>query len=68
MEVFEIHTAYIQLNQLLKALGYCENGAQANEAIELGKVKVNGKVEVRKRNKLYKNTVVEYGKHQIIIQ
>jgi ribosome-associated protein len=67
MEIFEIHTEYIQLNQLLKASGWCETGAQANEAIENGAVKVNDKVELRKRNKLYKDSIVQFNKQKIKI-
>ena len=59
METFEIQGDFIQLNQLLKVLNWCENGAQANAAIEKGLVKVNGKIELRKRNKLVKGTVIE---------
>jgi ribosome-associated protein len=60
MEIFELKTETIQLNQLLKAVGWCENGANANIAIENGLVKVNGKTEYRKRNKLGKNTIVTF--------
>jgi ribosome-associated protein len=60
MEIFELKTETIQLNQLLKAVGWCENGAHANIAIENGLVKVNGKTELRKRNKLGKNTIVTF--------
>ncbi len=58
METFEITGEYIQLNQLLKALNWCESGAHANTVIEEGLVTVNGKKELRKRNKIYKNTVI----------
>ena len=59
METFEIHGELILLNQLLKALNWCESGAQANAVIEDGLVRVNGKKELRKRNKLAKGTIVE---------
>lgn len=59
METFEIEGEIILLNQLLKALNWCESGAYANMVIEDGLVKVNGKVELRKRNKLTKGTIVE---------
>ncbi len=59
METFEIKQDIILLNQLLKALAWCESGAQANIAIEQAKVKVNGKTELRKRNKLSKGCVIE---------
>ena len=52
MEKFKITGEYIHLNQLIKAIGWCENGAEANNAIDSGFVKVNGEVEHRKRNKI----------------
>lgn len=57
---FKIKDDIILLNQLLKAMGWCENGAQANIVIEEGKVKVNGNVELRKRNKLTRGSIVEF--------
>lgn len=59
MTEFQIHTPYIQLNQLLKLLGWAESGAEANEFITTGMVQVNGEVELRKRNKIYADFVVE---------
>ena len=52
METFKIKGEYIHLNQLIKAMGWCENGGEANNAIDSGLVKVNGEVEHRKRNKI----------------
>ena len=63
MEKFKIKGDYIQLNQLIKAMAWCSNGAEANAFIDLGLVKVNGEVEHRKRNKLVIGDSVEY-KHQ----
>ncbi len=65
METFEIQGDIILLNQLLKALNWCENGAQANAVIDEGLVKVNGKVELRKRNKLTKGFVVEFDGNKV---
>jgi ribosome-associated protein len=52
MEKFKITGEYIHLNQLIKAMGWCANGAEANNAIDSGFVKVNGEIEHRKRNKI----------------
>ena len=60
MEKFKIKGEMIHLNQLLKILNWCENGAEANSIIEQGLVKVNGKTELRKRNKLTKGMIVSY--------
>ena len=65
METFEIQGDFIQLNQLLKVLNWCESGAQANSVIEDGFVKVNGKVELRKRNKLVKDTLIEFDGNKV---
>ncbi len=65
METFEIKEDIILLNQLLKAINWCESGAQANAAIEASLVKVNGKVELRKRNKLVKGAIVEFNGEKV---
>ncbi len=65
MTTFEIHDDIILLNKLLKALNWCESGAQANAAIEDGMVKVNGKIELRKRNKLGKGYIIEFNGNKV---
>ena len=67
METFTIKGEYIQLNQLIKAMGWVANGAEANNAIDSGAVKVNGTVELRKRNKIIKGFKVEFNNHQVLI-
>lgn len=68
METFKIKEEFIQLNQLLKALGWCGNGADANAAIENREVKVNGEVELRKRNKIMPGFVVEFNSQKVTIE
>ncbi len=68
METFKIKGAYIQLNQLIKAMGWCENGAQANTLIDDGLVKVNGIVEQRKRNKLVVGAKIEFNNNVVLIE
>lgn len=68
MEKFKIKGEYIQLNQLIKAMGWCENGAQANALIDEGLVKVNGVMEHRKRNKLIIGSVIEFNNQQVTIE
>ena len=68
METFKIKGEYIQLNQLIKAMGWCENGAQANTLIDDGQVKVNGVVEHRKRNKLIIGARIEYNNQHVVIE
>ncbi len=55
-----IDQEYIQLNQLLKHLSLVSTGGEALIVIDEGEVKVNGEVELRRRNKLYKGFVVEF--------
>lgn len=59
METFTLTSEYIQLNQLLKAMNWCNDGGQANMMIDDGLVKVNGVVELRRRNKITSGTIVE---------
>ena len=58
----------IHLNQLLKLMGWCDTGADANELITEGKVKVNGEVELRKRNKLKRGMVITYKDKQVTLE
>ncbi len=51
---------FIALCDLLKRIGMCENGGHAKAMIAEGKVKVDGKVELRKRCKIVANQIVEY--------
>lgn len=68
MQTFKIKDEYIQLNQLIKAIGWCDNGADANLLIENGKIKVNGEVEFRKRNKLMKGFKIEFNNQSVTIE
>jgi ribosome-associated protein len=68
METFKIKGEFIQLNQLLKAVGWVDNGGEANEAIDGGNVKVNGQVELRKRNKIMAGFKVEMGGKSVMIE
>jgi ribosome-associated protein len=68
MEKFKITGEYIHLNQLIKAMGWCENGAEANNAIDSGLVKVNGEVEHRKRNKIKSGDRVVFKEMKVEIE
>lgn len=68
METFKIKEEYIQLNQLLKALGWCGHGSDANAAIKNHQVKVNGVVELRKRNKIMPGFIVEFNSQKVTIE
>lgn len=53
MEEFSLEgRPHIELNKLLKFIGWTESGGEANAMISEGCVEVNGKVDTRKRAKL----------------
>jgi ribosome-associated protein len=55
---------FIELNNLLKITGLCESGGLAKLMIADGLVKVDGKVELRKRCKIRKGQLIEFdGQH-----
>jgi len=60
LEILTIHTPYIQLNQALKLMGWVESGSMANEVIDSELVQVNGAIELRKRNKVYPDSIIEF--------
>ena len=68
MENFKITGENIHLNQLLKLLGWVSNGGEANVAIEQGLVRVNGQVELRKRNKIVPGFKVEFEGKEIVVE
>lgn len=68
METFKIKGEFIQLNQLVKAMGWVTNGAEANNAIENKLVKVNGLIEMRKRNKIKQGFKVEFNNQIVLIE
>lgn len=60
MESFSIHTEYIELIGLLKAMGWADTGGHAKILVEEELVKVNGETETRKRKKLRTGDQVEF--------
>ena len=58
---------YIELIKLLKLKEIAQSGGHAKIIIEEGTVKVNGKKELRKRNKLRTGDIVEVRGVQIKI-
>ena len=53
-------TEYIELKNLLKVSGLCENGAEAKAAIGDGQVTVDGQLETRKACKIRNGQTVVY--------
>ncbi len=52
---------FIELNKLLKILGWCASGGEAKTLIAAGGVKVGGEVESRIRCKIRAGQLVEVG-------
>ena len=50
----------IELHDLLKIMRLCDSGGMAKTAIAAGAVKVDGKVELRKRCKIRTGQLVEF--------
>ncbi len=67
MEVISLRTEYIKLGQALKAAGLVENGVEAKEVIQAGKVKVDGKVETQRGKKLVGGEIITFQEESICI-
>jgi ribosome-associated protein len=64
---FKIEGEYIELIQLLKALGIASTGGHAKLIVEEGEVVRNGEVEMRKRAKLIPGDIIEIDDLRIIL-
>jgi len=58
---FKVDGDYIPLIQLLKACNLVQTGGEAQIVVTEGHVKYNGAVDYRKRLKVKKGDVVEFG-------
>jgi len=63
--VFELNSEYIELCNLLKAVGIADSGGQGKMMVADGLVKVDGKVDLRKTAKIRANQLVEIGMQAI---
>lgn len=68
MEILEIKTEYIKLDQALKFANVVESGAFAKDVILDGEVKVNGEVETRRGKKLYDNDTFSFDGNEFVIR
>jgi len=66
MEV-TIRDDFIKLGQVLKLASVVQDGVEAKYVIKEGKVKVNGKVDLRRGRKIYPGDVVSFGDAEIIV-
>jgi len=62
---FKLKTEFIELDNLLKALGLVASGAEARQCIQAGEVKVNSQAETRIRRKLRSGDSVEFRNQQV---
>jgi ribosome-associated protein len=65
---FELNDEYVELNQLLKLAGICDSGGAGKVLVASGKVKVDGKTELRKTCKIRAGQVVALGDVRIKIR
>ena len=68
MREFEIPEESIELYKILKFENMVDSGGEAKYVISEGQVIVNGKVETRKRKKIFSGDVVEFGEEKIRVQ
>lgn len=65
---FKIEGEYIELIQLLKAIGIASTGGHAKMIVEEEMIMRNGELETRKRAKLIAGDVIEIEVEQIRIE
>ena len=69
MEIFELEDReFIELNNLLKVMGFCESGGLAKILSGDGQVKVDGKTELRKRCKIRTGQIVEFEGQKVTVK
>ena len=69
METFSLQgRPHVELNNLLKLMGWCPSGGVAKLVIDEGMVTVDGEVETRKRCKIKVGQVVEFEGDQVRIE
>lgn len=64
---FKLEAEYVELNQLLKLSGVCDSGGAGKKLVTNGAVRVDGKVELRKTNKVRAGQVVTLGDLRIVV-
>jgi ribosome-associated protein len=58
---------FIELNRLLKFVGFCGSGGISKAVIAQGRVIVDGQVELRKRCKIRSGQIVEFQGNKILV-
>ena len=68
MRVVEISSEPVELYKILKFEGMVATGGEAKQVISEGLVRVNGKVDTRKRKKIVSGDTIEFDQELISIQ
>ncbi len=68
MKEVEVSKEPVELYKILKLQGIVSSGGEAKHVITEGQVLVNGKVETRKRKKIFAGDIVEFGNEKIRIR
>ena len=70
METFGLRESeeYIELNNLIKLLGWVATGGEAKAKIDQEEVRVNGEVETRRRRKIRVGDEIQYGQNRVKIE
>lgn len=70
METFKLKESeeYIELNNLIKMLGWVATGGEAKARIDQQEVLVNGEIETRRRKKVRPGDVVQFENSSIQIE
>ena len=68
MEIVEINTEFIKLDQLLKWANFTASGVESKMFILNGEVKVNGEVETRRGKRIYDGYIVEFNGEKIKVK
>ncbi len=68
MQEVHLRDEYIKLGQALKAAGLVDSGVEAKFAVQGGRVKVNGQVELQRGKKLVAGDVVEFAGETVKIE
>ncbi len=66
--VFILQQDHVELNQLLKLAGVCDSGGSGKLLVATGRVRVDGKKELRKTCKIRSGQRVQYGDLLILVQ
>jgi len=68
MKEVKVSKEPVELYKILKLQGIVSSGGEAKHVITEGQVLVNGKVETRKRKKIFAGDIVEFGNEKIRIR